>query len=805
MPYCRPRSILLLTVFVILWPFLGFALVDRSSTYQTSQSSVGLMSSLFGSNNPSLKPLALPANVTNHVCLSYEDRESAQLAITLLNSIEADDHPDLRDSTKSIKVNGSGSLANFTAISSAIRSIKELKELDWQNKAPLPGVILKTLSTYHPDCRLRYDMQFSNWDMYADDYVPIQAVGDEPHRDIRARARRLIVGSTNLHALKAHIGYGSQPDAESLKLIRDILTDCPNLRELDLSISHDGCVFDWPQPYSFDFTQSSAPFTPLEVLKLQGYRLDDPYEGQVLRYRRVYPGEDELRWPWKSLPSWIVYQLCNLFEPLLYDVIKKPRTPKPDACQSVGCCEHSSIETTNLDGWLERMDFSKLQTVDLGSMSVVSLLKLQKANVLTNVSTLHLHGGNKCFADLLPDFMTTLRKPLSTLCLRSIDFSNISTLVPSIAKHGDSLTSLHLTEHQESRLHWCHQDEPGRENSLLCRAFGRGTWYDPHVYLNTSSLLDLSSACPKLTHLDIDLDRNATTLMPDYSALAILRNLSSLTLRFESPTFQRTRAGIRPSDPRSDADILFDPLFNKSSVLNMFQQLRQSQREHAFQARDSLSSGSRISHAPLPTPRPALHDLTVYIGDFASRHSHGMMLSERYVLGKFHCALGSTGEEVCTGGITFPSDTIMGYDDSYAYGIGINQSRLDKDGLWDPSMESEASTYKRRLRAAEEGVEEIKSAIGLKKQYHDWKGTMEALSEVLGLVEQELKDLRGEAVDNVADGNELVSAAEEVQYVAGGDELVSRAEEAVRLRHGRMQGHEDEEEADIRELQRQMA
>ena len=754
---------------------------------QSSHSNIGFVSLASETDNPSLKPHTLPPNVTSHLCLNYEDPESAHLTRALLHNVEADDPPYLRESIKSIKVDGFGSLANFTAISSALRLIKELHELDWQNQAPVPGVILDTLSAYHPDCKLHYDMHFSNWDMYADDYVPIQGVGDEPHRDIRAQTRRLIVGSTNLHSLKAHIGYGSQPDSESLTLVHDILTGCPKLRELDLRISRCGCVVTWPQPYSFDFTTSTASFAPLEVLRLSGYRLDDPYEGHALRHERGYPQEDELRWPWNSLPTWMVHRLWDWvgFEPLLYDIIRKPWIPKPDKCPSGSYCEHDSTATTNLDGCLERMDFSKLQTVDLGSMSVVSLLKLQNAGVLTSVSNLHIHGGNKCLADLLPDFIDALRQPLSTLCLGNIDFPDLDRALPAIAKHGQSLTSLHLTEHQECHRHWCHQNEPGTESSLQCRAFGRGTWHDPHLYFNTSSLLSLSSSCTNITNLDIDLNRNATSLASDLSAIGSFPNLSGLTLRVESPTFQRTRAGIRPSDPHSDADILFDPLFSRKSVLIMFQKIRQTQVELAVQASDSLLSSYHVIHPPPPTPSPALQEMTVYIGDFASRHSHGMSMSERYVLGRFHCTLTSAGEELCTGGITFPSDTI--YHDLYAYGGSISRSSLDKDGLWDPSMETMAATYRRRLRAAEEGVEEIKRTIGLKKQYPDWQGSMEGLREVLGLVEQELEDLKAEVVRNVADGDALLSGTEEA------------------FRHRRGQDQEDEEEAaDVLDLQRQM-
>lgn len=49
----------------------------------------------------------------------------------------------------------------------------------------------------------------------------------------------------------------------------------PNIRELDLTIGHSGCVLGGGQPYAFDFTSHpEAKFPPLEVLKLNGYDLE---------------------------------------------------------------------------------------------------------------------------------------------------------------------------------------------------------------------------------------------------------------------------------------------------------------------------------------------------------------------------------------------------------------------------------------------------------------------------------------------------------------------------------------------------
>jgi hypothetical protein len=54
-----------------------------------------------------------------------------------------------------------------------------------------------------------------------------------------------------------------------------LLTTCPNIRELDLTIGISGCEEGAGQPWAFDFQLNpDAKFALLEVLKLDGYNLE---------------------------------------------------------------------------------------------------------------------------------------------------------------------------------------------------------------------------------------------------------------------------------------------------------------------------------------------------------------------------------------------------------------------------------------------------------------------------------------------------------------------------------------------------
>jgi hypothetical protein len=84
--------------------------------------------------------------------------------------------------------------------------------------------------------------------------------------------RRVVIGTPNLYSLKADIDYGPHSNKEDMALAFNILSNSPNIRELELSIGHSGCVVSGSQPYAFDFDSNPlARFPHLTSLKLSAY------------------------------------------------------------------------------------------------------------------------------------------------------------------------------------------------------------------------------------------------------------------------------------------------------------------------------------------------------------------------------------------------------------------------------------------------------------------------------------------------------------------------------------------------------
>jgi hypothetical protein len=78
-----------------------------------------------------------------------------------------------------------------------------------------------------------------------------------------------------------------------MQLVFDILTACPNIKELEISLENITCESGW-NPYAFDFSShTSTTFPPLEVLRLSGYSLDEESDGGYAWYMRQYWQEND--------------------------------------------------------------------------------------------------------------------------------------------------------------------------------------------------------------------------------------------------------------------------------------------------------------------------------------------------------------------------------------------------------------------------------------------------------------------------------------------------------------------------------
>lgn len=389
---------------------------------------------------------------------------------------------------------------------------------------------MRSLEARHPACKLYYEMRFSHRDPFDENVPFVQLVGKEHEHEIRTPRRESVLNSSILYALTAHIDYGGYPNPNDLPLIHRILATCPNIRELDLSLPQAGCVVSDDQPLAFDFSSpplASMRFPPLKALKLNGYGLGNKLDGgKWMEWESCRPQRFILLWPWYHLPDniidWIGYSKIHKLGGTMDDFRKRDRSPLP---------EGSKI---NLDGWIERMNWSHVHTLNLES---VSPLVVQKLNpVLKELSSLTLDYGKSDAGGDYIDFLGNTTKPLQRLGLRHVAFNSFGPLISTItSSHGQSLQSLELRQREDLRGPYFSLDDDESRMTLS---------YDPHVCLSADDVSQLAQNCPILDSLDMDLNRtsNATVDEDVLNATTLFPSLRSLVLRLESPGFFDTRA-----------------------------------------------------------------------------------------------------------------------------------------------------------------------------------------------------------------------------------------------------------------------
>lgn len=599
-----------------------------------------------GSLNRTGKPIVPPDS--DHLVLDYGDPEAARSSEGMIWAIEW--RPDLKLDVRvhQLTIKGWGSLTNFTSLASGIQHIEDLQALHWTNNDPIPDIVLSSVRDFHPQCRMFYKLSFSNWDIYDRHVAQIQRPGEEPNRAVRSKTRRLILGSKNLYGLKAHIEYGDGPNLEDLRLIHEILTTSPNLREVDLSLDHSGCVISDGQPYAFDFSGRSrlakSALPSLEKIRFSGYALDGPYNGED-EWSFLVHDRDRLRWPWTYLPDVIVK---NMPPPWFYS-LTKPWEPEPKLP-----CPTVFNETKNIDGWLERMDFTNLQSLELSRVSPATLHKLRP--VLTNLTALAIHWAPECASAAIPSFLENSTRPLRHLDLRNVHFDNLDTFSKMLARvHGSSLRSLIFYNNDESI-------KDAVTESLSTTADVSTGCSSSHLYLDQSRLNCLQDSSPGISRLEIDMDRslNASDQHALFEAFGSFHNLSQLTLRLASPTWQARHDANCTRRWDCPELALSDPLVNLTWVKDMFADIRSAQM-------------SRRSGMPaVNSSEPVLTKLAVIVGPWEGRYENSMIGPDKIVSGLFECSLKSAAaavddlmdvnREECSGSLTWPY-VLMPWDD----------------------------------------------------------------------------------------------------------------------------------------------
>jgi hypothetical protein len=196
----------------------------------------------------------------------------------------------------------------MTSLLQLIQALPDIVKYEW-GFGPIPPGLLATLEEHHLRTHLHYSMISPEFDRYQDCYNIMdeedsQLVAEtaeqrherriaaaEQRDEIRTAAREIIIHSTIIYSLTADINYGGRGDTFSMDLVHRALTSSPNIRELQLSVGHSGCLVTFePQPYGFNFNARGAILPRLGVLKLSGYGFEEKPDGnRWMEYEAEHP------------------------------------------------------------------------------------------------------------------------------------------------------------------------------------------------------------------------------------------------------------------------------------------------------------------------------------------------------------------------------------------------------------------------------------------------------------------------------------------------------------------------------------
>lgn len=403
-----------------------------------------------------------------------------------------------KDSTWEVQIMQGYSWANWHLLSTFIEGLPTILTFKWAASFPIPTIILKALELNHPTCRLFYEL-----DSHTADTTQRAVVdGDDEWRhqdtelddsylqnDSRAREIESIVNSTTLYSIRADFSILGNPGSE-LVLLHQMLTTCPNVRELDLHLNDQrcrGCYINQKQPRAFNFSKNSKTLPALEVLSLKGYSFESDTSGEELMAWERQP--DTLRWPLNMVPTSVIQFIGYPWLQYMGGLVKgisKRRSISWDEVE----------EETNLDSWIRLMDWSHLHTLKLHQPST-QLRKLER-DFLPNLKHVAF-SGYRCLVQPVLSFLSNT-SALESLSVHDVGYFSPEPIVDIILdNHCPTLTNLRLDR----------------------------------TFLNSTHLSRLLHRCPRLHTLDINMDRQEHWDYEFLDALAAFQELRSLTIRFD--------------------------------------------------------------------------------------------------------------------------------------------------------------------------------------------------------------------------------------------------------------------------------
>lgn len=296
-------------------------------------------------------------------------------------------------------------------------------------------------------------------------------------------------GKTGMHALHAQ------------------LLSCPDIRSLDLRVSLQGCS-GWPDRWSFPFIPAGGETYPtLTSLTLEGYRFNyTEWEDNENRHQTIFARFAEyISLLWSNAPA------------------KQRRL-------------------TNLELWLEAMDWSALESLELRK------------------------GVEDCFVDMATSHLTGLKH----LTLEE-SWHTGNTTIPRL------LTSLPALVQLQS-LAWLGGEKYNDLDAVIDRHCGSLERLDLHTKvpfgsdaLSKKQIQMVAERCPELKHISLVIDRNGSWPLEDIVMLARIPKLASADIWLELTSDCTRNAGKWDKNDCGGKDAEYrKPLLDTAAAKELF-------------------------------------------------------------------------------------------------------------------------------------------------------------------------------------------------------------------------------------------
>jgi hypothetical protein len=493
-------------------------------------------------NGKKLEGFSLPG--TQYLKLEYWDDPESRMSDSFLQILETWEISP--QSNWIVNLFGVGIWrGNRTLLSNVLHKLPSISVLYWRLGEPIPPDTIEFLESKHPLCQLHYEMDLDYEG--PEEGGPVRHGGRHQEDDEQTLARRekastvahnSILNSSILHSLKVEVQErGRKREPRKMDLVLRILTTCPNVKELDISVNSmraHGRRLRYPTDdlCAFDFTSSNQTLAPLESLSIEGYGLHEKPNGlRWMEWEADEPQRDILYAPWKYLPiaaiKYFGYSKINEWGGLDRSYLKQ------DTSQLKSGAE------TNIDIWLDRMDWSQLYNLSIKNPSTKDLAKLG-SDRLPNLRAVQFSGY---YADhhAILDFISNSSSHLESIQFDGIHFCSLTQVANILAEfHGSTLQTLIIKHSQPSTTRY-------RSTQNLYR-FPRTS------FLNATHLVHLRDSMPKLATLDLDIFVDEEWDYEVLDTLTSFTELENLTLRFEAHVSSWDGMGEEEEEEEEDLD-----------------------------------------------------------------------------------------------------------------------------------------------------------------------------------------------------------------------------------------------------------